>query len=816
MAIFPPSPPSTLHPWLLVWAQREWGRLQGAELQVLLALTQSEGIGSIDSGRLGGSDRQVRSQFIQWLLQLLTIGCNETHFDDFLDPNPERYRPIDRPGDRSVNRSVNRPIDRPSNLDPLERRNLQKLSARCCSLGLRIQDAQLDDRLDLSYWRIPFPLLFQRCQFPKPFSVQGAVLQTLDCTGSQFSIINGNYCQIKGDLYLQQVQVTGDLRLQSIRCRGQLCLDRSRIGGTLTLSQGRIGGSLTLRGVQFGRASLGRATDSALDLAFRVENSGIGPDTGLDTGLDTALNIGPDIALDIGPDIALDTDTAPDIGPDIAPDTAPDTVLEAADLHIGQSLYLQQGFQIWGRGQLTGAQVGQELRIGGGEWRAATGVALEARGLRVRRFSLGLPQEQPLLIVGQVVLAGAEIAETLDSQNCQIRPAPVVESAPPAPVASPSSLLGFSHSLPSGPAPSAQTTSQAPSQTFSPPLSQPFYQPQCLFNGQNLKIQGDLLLHNQFFAEGLVRLTGSWVGGHLICNASRFHNPDRVALDGERLQVAGDVRLRNGLAVAGWVRLNQAQVRGSLILYDIEQPETFKLDLRAAQVGWLQDEARSWPLPGGLRLDGFCYDRLGESAPQDAKSRLTWLRRMPHFCPQPYQHLARVLQTQGRSKAAVAIHLAQLNQGKDLSVWQRFWVKSPFLSRYLCSLRFYLALSLGMVLWGVAVFGQGYRQGVLVPIGAESALEAMTGFESETNLLLPQVYPDFNALAYSLDVFLLGVDLHQESAWLPSPDRGQTLGFLALKLKSGVLLQYYLWFHSLSGYGLTLLCLRALFSSHNP
>ncbi|MGA1264200.1 MAG: hypothetical protein ACO331_09905 [Prochlorothrix sp.] len=122
MAIFPPSPPSTLHPWLLAWAQREWGQLQGAELQVLLALTQSESVGHADLGTLEKGDRQIRSQFIQWLLQILTIGCKEAYFDDFVDHNPGSYPPIDRP----IDRSINPPIDRPVTLELIYEVNLKR------------------------------------------------------------------------------------------------------------------------------------------------------------------------------------------------------------------------------------------------------------------------------------------------------------------------------------------------------------------------------------------------------------------------------------------------------------------------------------------------------------------------------------------------------------------------------------------------------------------------------------------------------------------------------------------------------------------
>ena len=57
----------------------------------------------------------------------------------------------------------------------------------------------------------------------------------------------------------------------------------------------------------------------------------------------------------------------------------------------------------------------------------------------------------------------------------------------------------------------------------------------------------------------------------------------------------------------------------------------------------------------------------------------------------------------------------------------------------------------------------------------------------------------FDPLAYSVDVFLPIVDLHQESAWEPNTAS-----------VSGLAVQYYLYFHILAGWFFTTLLVAAV------
>lgn len=696
------------------------------------------------------------------------------------------------------------------------------------------------------------------------------------------------------------MRIQRDLTLNHLRCQGPLNLNHSTIGGTLHLAHAQLGDSLYLRGIQLAiptprpqieiatqeaapAPSLDTGKDSASIANSATEStaeSTTKSTTALTTELATELAANPESTANP----AVNPATKPSPGSDFTDNPEPtanpaadpgiSTAINAPNLQINHSLYLQDNFCIHGQVHLSGAILGQALEIGGGQWLAPNDIALQASGLRVRHLLLGpslnpdaksqgrtVPQpleshqdphvplaspsaqsqtqretspeaplrEAPLRMIGQVIFAGATIGDRLESQNCHLSPALSTADL---------SLPPSAPAIPFSPTPSTAGLAS--------PSHQPFYQPQFLLNCQNLNVHGDILLHNQFQADGLVKLTGSRIQGHLICNASRFQNPGKVALDGERLQVAGDVRLRNGFAVAGWVRLVQAQIRGSLILYDIETPQSFKLDLQGAEVGWLQDEAQSWPLPGYLRLEGCRYHRFSESVPQDAIHRLDWLSRMPNFCPQPYQHLAHVLRTQGQDQASEHIRLAQLLRGRSIAV--RGLPRSvvslwSLILGYRLGFKSLLLASTSLVLLGTGCFSRGYRQGLFsngdmgqVPTFSRSINQNPSqppGFsplfpqtQGDTQILtplphptatpppLPNPQPDaFQAWAYSLDSFFPLINLQQANTWQPNPDRGQTIGLFALKMKSGGLLQYYFWLHSLGGWGLTFLWLRSLILS---
>jgi cytoskeletal protein CcmA (bactofilin family) len=89
-------------------------------------------------------------------------------------------------------------------------------------------------------------------------------------------------------------------------------------------------------------------------------------------------------------------------------------------------------------------------------------------------------------------------------------------------------------------------------------------------NVEQAKVAGGVLLRNGFIAAGSVWLYGAAIGA-LDCDGGKFHNPDgaevqgaRAALTLERANVVGSVYLRYGFFAEGMVRLYGSEIGGNL------------------------------------------------------------------------------------------------------------------------------------------------------------------------------------------------------------------------------------------------------------
>ncbi|MDY7008904.1 MAG: hypothetical protein SWX82_34605, partial [Cyanobacteriota bacterium] len=75
--------------------------------------------------------------------------------------------------------------------------------------------------------------------------------------------------------------------------------------------------------------------------------------------------------------------------------------------------------------------------------------------------------------------------------------------------------------------------------------------------------------------------------------------------------------------------------------------------------------------------------------------------------------------------------------------------------------------------------------------------------ETNDNKIIDIDYPEFNLWLYSLDTFIPIVDLHQQTYWLPNSQKGKEIPLILFKVKTGALLQWYLWVHIIFGWILT-------------
>jgi len=124
-------------------------------------------------------------------------------------------------------------------------------------------------------------------------------------------------------------------------------------------------------------------------------------------------------------------------------------------------------------------------------------------------------------------------------------------------------------------------------------------------------------------------------------------------------------------------------------------------------------------------------------------------------------------------------------------------------------------------LWGVVafvalgwiLFGIGYWGGLVTPQNESAYVErsVTTVDGGAENRELSDVYPRFNFLAYSVDVFVPLIDLHQAKYWLPNANRGpELLKIRGFGLRTGGLLRLYLWVHITMGWAITMLLVAGL------
>jgi hypothetical protein len=338
-------------------------------------------------------------------------------------------------------------------------------------------------------------------------------------------------------------------------------------------------------------------------------------------------------------------------------------------------------------------------------------------------------------------------------------------------------------------------------------------------SADQMAVARSVFLGEKFHATGGVYLTGADIRGQLVCGGGRFENPGGGALDAESMTVRGSVFLTAGFHASGSVSLLAAQIGGRLSCEGgrFENPDgaalsaaglrvdletilagaTFTgwVDLQSARVGALYDDVECWPARGALLLDGFEYGRLiGPGTPVSAGERLDWIRRQPNdpLATQPYEQLANVLRSMGREEDAVDVMIGKqvdrIRYGR-MSFPTRLWRRllGVTVGHGYKSWRA-IVLIIALFLAGTGIFAWAFADGIMVPTATDVILTP----DYQRAGVMPRDYPAFAPWAYSADVLLPIVDLHQESYWLP--DARRPLGWIV---------RAYLWFQIAAGWALS-------------
>jgi hypothetical protein len=187
------------------------------------------------------------------------------------------------------------------------------------------------------------------------------------------------------------------------------------------------------------------------------------------------------------------------------------------------------------------------------------------------------------------------------------------------------------------------------------------------------------------------------------------------------------------------------------------------------------------------------------------------------YITQPYTQLAAVYRAIGQDEQANDVLVARAERLGELAhpfSAQGFWYR--YLGRLIgYGYEPFRAIKIGLVIVviGTLIFALGARRGLM---SETNLAERVLSREDESGIVSP-TYPRFNALVYSLDVFLPFVDLNQVGYWIPGeqlskPGKSRNcfmhVGRYSVKWSS--VLHAYLWFQTLAGWTLCTLLAAAV------
>jgi len=484
--------------------------------------------------------------------------------------------------------------------------------------------------------------------------------------------------------------------------------------------------------------------------------------------------------------------------------------IHADGLKVDGTVSLSDGFKAEGEVRLPGATVGFNLQCNNGQFINQGGNALNADGLNVGGsvvLSDGFKAE------GEVRLIGATIGGNLNCIKGQF--INKVEKA----LSTDGLKVGGSIFLRDGF--KAEGEVRLLHSTVGVSLecdnSQFINQGGIALYANGLKVEGSVFLRNGFKSQGEVNLIGATIGGNLNCDNSQFNNKDKRALLADGLKVEGSVFLSNGFKAQGAVSFVGATIDKHFRLGYVYSPEEMTLDLNSAKIGILHDREDSWPGPGRLLLHGLEYAGISNESPRDSKTRIEWLRRQKDFWPQPYEQLAEVLRNSGDDAGAKDVLIAK-NKDKakhtKLTLSQWFWYRlfGPLIGYGYRPWRA-MIVALILILIGWRLFKKGYSHGLIMPLSDSAYVEGNIDNLEQSNgsQRISKIYPVFNSLVYSIDVFVPLVELHQVKYWLPNANRAfEPKRKVLAPLYKGRTLLIWFWIETALGWILTTLFLAGL------
>lgn len=637
------------------------------------------------------------------------------------------------------------------------------VSSMVKNCGIGINGARIEEDLELSYTKIPFPIVFQDCVIPGKISLFNAEIHSLGISQSHIGSINAGRLKVMFSVILRGTEANGGVNL----------------------ANGEIGVNLECNNGHFinneGKALMAEKLKVRGSMLFNDEFKSEG-----EVDLRGAI-IGGSLECVDGKFINRDG-----------------IALDASGVKVGDNIFLRDNFIAEGTVDLRAAQLGKSLECHKGQFINHKGRAFCAEGMKIE----GSVYLLDIKANGEVSFSGSNIMVNLECDNAQL--------------INKDGRAFFAQQLIVGGHVFFRNVQAEGDVVFN--NAKIFGNLECSksqFINKNAKalsvekinVEGDVYLRNSFRAEGEVNLLNATIGGDISCKRGHFINKGKHALLAEKMEVGGTVAFTNA-EIFGKVSLIEANIDRFFIWKEIVTPKEVILDLRYSKIGTLVDDNNCWPENGKLFIDGLVYDGFSDNTITDFKTRIKWLHLQPTilFLPQPYEQLASVYRKNGRDKDARRV-LIEKNKDKvwlsQMAVFERF--RHRFLGYFIdYGYQPWKAIwwALGIVALGCALFGIGYRIGIISPKQEMTYVsdKSIRGHISMEN------YPKFNSLIYSLDMFVPLIDLHMANYWLPNANKkGQWCISEKIKLSvSGNILRTYLWIHIISGWIITTLFIVGL------
>lgn len=575
-------------------------------------------------------------------------------------------------------------------------------AARMAVPVARLAGARVLGRLRLSGATVVAPVSFTDCVFDEPPELAMARLAGLELTG----------CRLPG-LHAPNLRVAADLNLRAVVSSATVVLNDAEIGGTVRLDRAELlvpggfallGERMSVRGALYARhlRTEGELRIPGTRVIGNVNLGGArlmnpGGDTLDANGIEVSGSVladrfgrwGREISRDpadrfvsngrmllagarIGGDLVLSGAQVlrelPVEGPVLPPSELPDQVepgmrlvprgivdaaacLVADRVKVAGNLELDDGFRAHGTVRLPNAVIGGYLRLSGAELGSAEGVPP------------GAPASASVALLGDGMQIGGDLEARGDGAGA-LRVSGQLRLVG-AQVRGSASLTGIELSTPGGDA---------------------------LF-GDGLSV-GSMLFLRKVVCLGSIRLQGARIGAALDCSGTRLTRPRirpngtaKPSLDLRAATLAKDVFCNDGFRADGGVRLAAAEVGKSVVVadatlgvrgaashyaFDADGLVTPVLVLRpgAAPVGRVRltkarvrswhDDAALWQAEGGLDVDGFEYQALGEEVPVGERlRRLECSLGVGQYLPGPYEQLAGAYRGDGREEEAERVLMAR-------------------------------------------------------------------------------------------------------------------------------------------------------------